>query len=333
MKNNTTKQTENEELTSYEQLCRKLDAEDFAYEFKLKTLDRAKNLIGDILSVTTGNSIVTENNSEWGHGVFLELFEILSIRHKNFFVPDFLENLSDYLFTWTFASDAAVRNWREKTLAERGLDEHGIKLETPIEADSPIDAPALEAQTQPERPKAKTLAEHHLQIMANKISHILRSDKVSDDARAAFSNIIFNAANESNIGVDEPELIKISLPLIVNSLEFEYGRGVVSSLSAILDSSLVDSVEDELRQYEKRFDGRDSEFGGSPSEPDVLGLSDSSIEDLAQRLSDIMHDPHLPEKIHNCLADELAGNCIDFRTPESILGNLKEMKKAEVQND
>ncbi len=168
--------------------------------------------------------------------------------------------------------------------------------------------------------------------MANKISHILRSDKVSDDARAAFSNIIFNAANESNIGVDEPELIKISLPLIVNSLEFEYGRGVVSSLSAILDSSLVDSVEDELRQYEKRFDGRDSEFDGSPSEPDALDVSDSSIEDLAQKLSDIMHNPNLPEVIQDCLEDYLNVNHIDFYSPENILGNLKQLSNEKSES-
>jgi hypothetical protein len=272
--NNTTKTTkmENKELTSYQKLLLTLDDDTKAYDFKVKTLDRAKNLIGDILSVTTGNSIVTENNSEWGHGVFLELFEILSIRHKNFFVPDFLENLSDYLFTWTFASDAAVRHWREKTLAERGLDEHGIKLETPIEADSPNDAPAPEAQRQTEQPKAKTLAEHHLQIMANKISHILRSDKVSDDAKDAFHSIIVDASNEArtNVGVSNPEVIKIAFPLLIESLECDYGRGVVHSLSSLLDSSLVHSIEDELRQYEKRFDGRASEFDGGPSEPDVL---------------------------------------------------------------
>ncbi len=272
MKNNTTNKTENKELTSYEQLCRKLDDEDFAYEFKLKTLDRAKNLIGDILSVTTGNSIVTENNSEWGHGVFLELFEILSIRHKNFFVPDFLENLSDYLFTWTFASDDAGRNWREKTLAERGLDEYGIKLEKPSEDEKAIVAPEVEAET--EQQPAKTLAEHHLQIMANKISHILRSDKVSDDAKDAFHSIIVDASNEAgtNVGVSNPEVIKIAFPLLIESLECDYGRGVVHSLSSLLDSSLVHSIEDELRQYEKRFDGRDSELDGSPSEPDVLDV-------------------------------------------------------------
>ncbi len=43
-----------------------------AYDFKVKTLDRAKALIGDILSVTTGSSVAAETNSEWGHDHFLE---------------------------------------------------------------------------------------------------------------------------------------------------------------------------------------------------------------------------------------------------------------------
>ena len=63
--------------------------------------------------------------------------------------------------------------------------------------------------------------------------------------------------------------------------------------------------------------------------PEVLGLSDSSIEDLAQKLSDIMHNPNLPEVIHECLEENLNTDFIDFHTPENILGNLKEMKKAK----
>jgi hypothetical protein len=200
MTNNTTNKTENKELTSYQKLLRNLDDDAFAYEFKVKTLDRAKNLIGDILAVTTGSNIVTEQNGEWGHGTLLELFEILTIRHKNFYVPDFLENLSDYLFTWTMTSDEANSNWRKNTLAERGLDEYGIKFDAPFE------------------------------------------------------------------------------------------------------------TEDELK---------------------VLDLSNSSVEDLAQTLSGIMHNPHLPKPIKDCLKDNLNSNHIDFYSPENILGNLKELSEEE----
>ncbi len=329
MKTNATKTAktpeENKELTSYQKLLITLDDDTQAYDFKVKTLDRAKALIGDILAVTTGNNIVTEHNSEWGHAHFLELFEMLSIRHKNFDVPDFIADLEECLFAWTMTHDEEKRNWEKALLARRGLDEHGIELETPIETDSPIDAHA---------PK-QTLAEHHLQIMANKISHILRSDKVSDDAKDAFHSIIVDASNEArtNVGVSHPEVIKIAFPLLVESLECDYGRGVVHSLSSLLDSSLVYSVEDELRQYEKRFDGRASELDGSPSEPEVLDVSDSSIEDLAQKLSDIMHNPYLPKEIQECLEENLSFNYIDFHTPENILGNLKELNKTEAEND
>jgi len=268
MTNNTPNKTENKELTSYQKLLITLDDDAKAYEFKVKTLDHAKNLIADILSVTTGNSVVTEDNSEWGHGNLLELFEMLLIRHKNFDVPDFLENLSDFLFTWTFTSDEANRNWKKKILAERGLDEYGIKLDARAETEGQLDSPAPKV----EQPKAKTLDEHHLQIMANKLSHILGSDKVSGDAKEALQSILCEMSNEANLGLDSPEIIKTSFPLLVGSLEFEHGKGFVHALRALLDSGLVSPIEDELRQYEKRFDGRDSELDGSPSEPEVLDV-------------------------------------------------------------
>ena len=170
------------------------------------------------------------------------------------------EDLLHYIFTYTDLHNHNYAKWLANNFVD--LEEMSAASESP------------EAQTQPEQPKAKTLAEHHLQIMANKISHIMRSDKVSDDAKDAFHSIIVDASNEArtNVGVSNPEVIKIAFPLIIESLECDYGRGVVHSLTSLLDSCLVHSIEDELRQYEKRFDGRDSEFDGSPSEPDVLDV-------------------------------------------------------------
>ncbi len=116
--NNTTKinKMENKELTSYQKLLITLDDDTKAYDFKVKTLDRAKALIGDILSVTTGSSVTVETNSEWGHGHFLELFEMLSIRHKNFDVPDFIADLKEHFFTWTVKHDEGKRNWEKPFL-------------------------------------------------------------------------------------------------------------------------------------------------------------------------------------------------------------------------
>ena len=121
------------------------------------------------------------------------------------------------------------------------------------EAEKPLNSPAPEV----EQPKAKTLDEHHLQIMANKLSHILGSDKVSGDAKEALQSILCEMSNEANLGLDSPEIIKTSFPLLVGSLEFEHGKGFVHALRALLDSGLVSPIEDELRQYEKRFDGQE----------------------------------------------------------------------------
>jgi hypothetical protein len=176
------------------------------------------------------------------------ILELFAVKDADVSVRDLVAELQDYLFRWTKEYGNSVDAWKDSVL-------YGTKYK---------DAPAPEAQTQSEQPKAKTLAEHHLQIMANKISHIMRSNKVSDDAKDAFHSIIVDASNEArtNVGVSNPEVIKIAFPLLIESLECDYGRGVVHSLTSLLDSSLVHSIEDELRQYEKRFDGRDSELGG-----------------------------------------------------------------------
>ncbi len=226
---NTTKtnKTENKELTSYQKLLITLDDDTKAYDFKVTTLDRAKALIGDILSVTTGSSVTTETNSEWGHGHFLELFEMLSIRHKNFDVPDFIADLKEYLFTWTMKHDEEKRNWEIALLAERGLDEHGIELETPTENEKPIDAP--EVETQPEQPKAKTLAEDTLQLIGE------NSDEESD----------------------------------------------------------------------------------------------GDLRSLASQISSMMKNDAMPTQLFNVMAEEFSHTPRDWRTPESVRFNLKEMKRAE----
>jgi len=211
MTNNTTKQTETKKPTNYEKLLKNLDDKDFAYEFKLKKLARAKDLIGDILAVTLGWSIITEKGNEWGQKSFLELFELITIRHKNFFVPDFIEELKHYLFTYSMKHDKEYNKWCKKSLAARGLDEYGIELEKQVESEKPIDVPKIEAK--------------------------------------------------------------------------------------------------------------------------VLDVSDSSIEDLAQKLSDIMRNPNLPKPIQDCLEDNLNSNHIDFYSRENILENLKTLRETEAEND
>ncbi len=251
-----------------------------------------------------------------GARTFIELLEIFQIRHENFERAQFAEDLQDYIFTESVSYFQNYLNWKKAVFAKRGFDEYGIELEKSSEQPNISNAPAVE------QPEAKTLAEHHLQIMANKISHILQSDKVSDDAKEAFYSVIVDASNEANVGTSDSQLIKISLPLIINSLDIDYGRGIVHTLGSLLDCDFVSPIEDELRQYEKRFDS-------SEDEPQVLDLSDSSVEDLAKKLSDILHNPNLPKTIYDCLADTLNVSHIDFYSPENILGNLKELKNED----
>jgi len=46
-----------------------------------------------------------------------------------------------------------------------------------------------------------------------------------------------------------------------------------------------------------------------------------------------MKNDAMPTQLFNVMADELSHTPRDWRSPESVLFNLKEMKKAEVKND
>jgi hypothetical protein len=129
MKNITEKQTENQELNSRQILSKKLNDKEFAYEFYNKKLQRAKIIIDDILSVTTGFAVPTESGNEWGHQSLLELFGMFSIRHENFSRSQFTEDLQNHVFTWTKTHDEAHRKWQKEAFAARGFDEHGVEIE------------------------------------------------------------------------------------------------------------------------------------------------------------------------------------------------------------
>lgn len=140
-------------------------------------------------------------------------------------------------------------------------------------------------------PVADNLADHSLQIKVNKIAHVLRSDIINDDVKSPFYQMIVNAANEANIGIDHPELVKIVLPLIINSLEFEYGKGIVHSLGALLDA-LPQDTKDEIAKYEIRFE----------SKPEN---SDAS-NDLAFHIAAVLNDPNCPVDLHDAMQDQMS---------------------------
>jgi hypothetical protein len=100
---------------------------------------------------------------------------------------------------------------------------------------------------------AKTLEEHHLQIMANKINHVLASDKVSDEFKDALGDCLMDAGNEGGIGFSHPILAKTAFPLIIESLDSDYGKGIYHTIRTLIESVATDEIRDELIKYEKRF--------------------------------------------------------------------------------
>jgi hypothetical protein len=107
MKNNT------EEKTAYQLLLEKLDDKEFARQFTEEKQKEIEELIAQILMVTSGVSHAERSDGaqEWGHENLFKIFDILMIRHKNFYIPDLLENLQSYLFAWTKKHSEAYREW------------------------------------------------------------------------------------------------------------------------------------------------------------------------------------------------------------------------------
>jgi len=198
-----------------------------------------------------------------------------------------------------------------------------------------------------------------LQILTNKISHILMSDKVSPQTKDAFANIIFTAGNEIGLGINHPELMPRALPLILQKLEteigFQYSRAIYHSLEGLLDSGLVDEIAEELEQYEKRRSSSpetpSQETAEKPKkksakkpkteEKQPLDLSEMSTDyletnELANHLSVILNSPKIPDEVKRCIDDELSaftpdGKLSEFtHSPEYL---LEVLKNSEARNE
>jgi len=61
--------------------------------------------------------------------------------------------------------------------------------------------------------------------------------------------------------------------------------------------------------------------------------SDGDLRSLASQIASMMKNDAMPTQLFNVMADELPHIPRDWRTPESVLFSLKEMKKAEGKND
>jgi hypothetical protein len=121
---------------------------------------------------------------------------------------------------------------------------------------------------------------------------------------------------------------------------------VIDSLMCILElftvkdadvsvRDLADGLQDYLFRWTKEYGNsvdawKDSVLYGTKYKD---ATRDGDLRLLASQISSVMKNDAMPTQLFNVMADELSHTPRDWRTPESILGNLKEMKKAEVENE
>ncbi|HEY0049982.1 MAG TPA: hypothetical protein VGB68_11880 [Pyrinomonadaceae bacterium] len=115
---------------NYRALLTSLDNPEFAHEFKVRKLDRAKWLLQEIFGVCDRVSVAPDVE-DWAQANLMEIFELLLIRHDNFQVNDFVEDLQHLIFENTKSHGAAYRHWSSSLAAERGLDTNWLETEPP----------------------------------------------------------------------------------------------------------------------------------------------------------------------------------------------------------
>jgi hypothetical protein len=193
------------------------------------------------------------------------------IRHKNFERAQLAENLQIALFHYTMKHDETFREWKKGWKVEDTLTDSPEEQNTDTESD--------------------TLAEHTFSILANKIGYVLSSDKVSDDIKNAVIGVMYAASNESGVGFDEnPGIAKASIPVILCSLNLSAQRAFIHSIEHLLEASLPESVNDELKQFEVRFDTKKPHEYNAPEK-------NQGADDLAELLSKVVNHPDLPTSL------------------------------------
>lgn len=78
---------------------------------------------------------------------------------------------------------------------------------------------------------------HYLQILAEKLKRVMGGE-ASDEAQEIIGEIIICLANEAGLGVDDPKIIELTFPLMIERVNLSYGRAIIHSLDAVLDSCL-----------------------------------------------------------------------------------------------
>jgi hypothetical protein len=168
-----------------------------------------------------------------------------------------------------------------------------------------------------------SLIEQDCKILANKIEHVLASDKVSNDIKRAVIGVLYAALFEAREGFyDNPAIVRDSFPVIMRSLNVSYQKVYIHSIEHIFYESLPESVNNELQQYEKRFEDKNKT-------PDTE-LEQQDLYTLAELLSKVMKHPKMPVQWYKLISDKLAEVFVDKNSPDNILTNLKvQLEKEE----
>jgi hypothetical protein len=150
-----------------------------------------------------------------------------------------------------------------------------------------------------------------LEQISHQVEMALASENVSGDVKECLKTIIFEAANEANISLNEIfendfSRVRAVLPKVIEKLGEGYGRGVLDSIYAI--------IQHNTDAFQKFFDDK----------------LDQDVEDLADLLSRVMKHPQIPSYLYNLLRNELIEVSADTDSPEWVLANLK---KWSVENE
>lgn len=141
-----------------------------------------------------------------------------------------------------------------------------------------------------------------LNQISQQVEIAFASENVSRDTKECLETIIFKASNEAGLPLSDFSLVRAALPNIIENLDFEYGRGVIHAIHAIIQYNTGAS--------QKFYDDR----------------LDQDAEDLADLLSRVMKHPKLPTNLYNVLSDELVETDVDADSSEHILASLKKME-------
>lgn len=192
MKNNTENTTEIPEQKSKRVRYPQFEDRDDARRETDKLFEHAKELLAQILMVTSGCSVVTGTNEEWGHENLVELLEIFQIRHKNFERGLFAENLSDYLFTWTKAHTETNRKWKAEILRKSEIASIVAADYSDFEETAAAD---------------KSSDNYDIDLLAVQLSEVLNNPNLP----AKLYNIITDELCENHSDTTSPDYIKANL--------------------------------------------------------------------------------------------------------------------------